>query len=271
LTRPRLQRLRDRLPGAFLAGRSPASWFEVTEIASGSWLIHEHRYWQVNSNYLLVGDDEALLVDTGSGLSDLRAVVTALTDRPVRVLPTHLHWDHIGGIECFDRHALLDVPANRRLVRDGRLRTSYRSSFSLTGHTFRVDDWIEPDTRIDLGGRVIETMATPGHSPDGLTLIDRAAKVACVGDLIYEGTLLANLPGASLSGYSNSLAALRARIEGIDLLLPGHGPPLRASLVRSLSAGLTRIATAKPRVGFPRKLPLTDEVAILLGYRASRR
>lgn len=264
-----LRRARDRLPGAFVSGRSPGSWFEVREIAGGTFSIHEHRYWQRNSSYLLVGDDRALLVDTGSGLSDLPAVVARLTDRPVTVLPTHLHWDHIGGIERFPHHALLDVPANRRLVVDGALRTSLRTSFSLRGHSFEVDAWLAPGDDIDLGGRRLEVMATPGHSADGLTLVDRAARLACVGDLLYEGLMLANLPGASLGSYVASVRALAARDDHLDMLLPGHGNPLPAAILSPAARSIGALARTRVRAVAVRSV--ADGLSLVVGRRASRR
>lgn len=266
---PPPRRARDRLPGVFVGGRSPGSWFELREVAARTFLIHERRYWQRNSNYLLVGDERAVLVDTGSGLSNLPAVVAGLTDRPVTVLPTHLHWDHVGGIERFAHHALLDVPANRRLMADGALRTTYRTSFSLRGHSFRVAEWLAPGDELDLGGRRLEVLATPGHSADGLTLVDRAARLACVGDLLYEGLMLANLPGASLADYASSVRTLAGRDDELDLLLPGHGRPLPAALLRPVA---TRIAAlAGTHVRTLAMQPLTDGLKLALGRRASRR
>ncbi len=264
-------RLRDRLPGAFVAQRSPDSWFTVHRIEARTFLLHERRYWQRNSSYLVVGDERALLVDTGSGLSDLPTVVAALTDRPVTVLPTHLHWDHIGGIERFEHHALLDVPATRRLVRDGTLQTSYRTSFSRRGHRFAVDRWVAPGDEIDLGGRRLEVLATPGHSADGLTLIDRTARLACVGDLIYEGLMLANLPGASLASYHASVAALARRERELDRLLPGHGQPLSASALGPLARGIAATTGRRPRPFSLQPTRLTEGCRLLVGRRASRR
>jgi glyoxylase-like metal-dependent hydrolase (beta-lactamase superfamily II) len=265
-----LARLRDRLPGAFVAGRTATGWFAVHTVRPQTYLIHEQRYWQRNSNYLLVGDERALLVDTGSGLSDLPSVVALLTDRPVTALPTHVHWDHIGGIERFDRHALLDVPATRRLAAGATVQTTYPSSLSVRGHTFKVDDWLEPNTEIDLGGRRLEVLSTPGHSADGLTLVDRRRRVACVGDLLYEGLLLAALPGSGMASYAASVRRLGAYTNDVDLLLPGHGRPLHPSVVGPLARAIGRVAAGGPR-RVPGSVRLHDEFTLLVGRRASRR
>ena len=52
--------------------------------------------------YLAEGDDYALLIDTMYGFGDLNAYVKTLTDKPVKVVNTHGHWDHVGGNFHFD-------------------------------------------------------------------------------------------------------------------------------------------------------------------------
>lgn len=261
--RPGLQRLLDRLPGALVPGRSPGRWFDVRKITDRTWAIHEHRYWQVNSNYLLLGDGRALLVDTGSGLSDLGAVVRGLTDIPVEVLPTHLHFDHIGGIGSFGRVLMADLPVNRGQVTGGSLRPTRRASLSIVRREFRVDEWVPPDSEIDLGGRRLELVATPGHSADGISVIDRRNGIACVGDLLYEGPMLACFPGASLREYRDSLATLRDRAVDLDLLLPGHGPPVRPAVLGPLAGAMAAVPARRPLADAWRPIPLTGEMRLV--------
>lgn len=263
------QVVRDRLPGLFVAGRSPDTWFDVQRIDARTFLIHERRYWQRNSNYLLLGGERALLVDTGSGLSDLPRLVAALTDLPVTVLPTHLHWDHLGGIERFGHHAMLDVPANRELVAGSLLRTTYRRSLSVRGHAFTVDEWLAPGDELDLGGRRLEVLATPGHSVDGLTLVDREARLACVGDILYEGSLLALLPEASLGAYVASLRMLAAR-DDLDVLLPGHSRPIDASVLGEVARAVADVGRRPQRTPV-RLTRLGHGFSLLTGRAASRR
>lgn len=52
--------------------------------------------------YLVAGEEKAALIDTGMGFPGLRQLVERLTDKPVIVLNTHGHLDHIGGNDEFD-------------------------------------------------------------------------------------------------------------------------------------------------------------------------
>ena len=76
-------------------------WFTVERIDDATFALSEYRHWEETHSYLLLGRDRALLLDTGLGVGDLRREVEALTDRPVTVALTHVHWDHIGGCGQF--------------------------------------------------------------------------------------------------------------------------------------------------------------------------
>ena len=73
-------------------------WFAVRQVEPGIYLISEPGH--VNS-WLITGSAEAVLFDTGMGISDIKAVVTRLTDRPLRIVNSHHHFDHIGGNHLF--------------------------------------------------------------------------------------------------------------------------------------------------------------------------
>lgn len=76
-------------------------WFTVEIIDHDTLAISEYRHWEETHCFLLLGSDKALLIDTGLGVSNIRAVVNRLTDLPVEVFATHVHWDHIGGHKYF--------------------------------------------------------------------------------------------------------------------------------------------------------------------------
>jgi len=67
--------------------------------------------------------------------------------------------------------------------------------------SIRVAEWLEPGAVIDLGGRSLRVLSTPGHTPSSVALFDAQSKRLFIGDFIYPTTLYAFLPGASLSAY----------------------------------------------------------------------
>ncbi len=80
-----------------MATTGPEPWFTVERVDADTYAVSEYRHWEEPHCYLLLGRERAALIDTGLGVGDIRAVVERLTDLPVTVLTTHVHWDHIGG------------------------------------------------------------------------------------------------------------------------------------------------------------------------------
>lgn len=106
------------------ASRLDGQGFAIERLDDGHYAIHEPGYWQRNVAYLIVGSERALLFDPGgSAGKDIRHAIAHLTDKPILVLPSHLHFDHIGGLKHFDDIALIDLPFTRQLIGDdGRVR-----------------------------------------------------------------------------------------------------------------------------------------------------
>src|SRR5690242_2915013 len=83
--------------------RIPVSdpWFEVYRVAPGTFAIYEPHQAEEVISYLIIGTKQALLFDTGMGIADIHKVVRQLTSRPVVVLNSHTHNDHVGGNSLF--------------------------------------------------------------------------------------------------------------------------------------------------------------------------
>jgi len=193
------------VPAGAVTGRWFDDYFVVETIDPGTFAIGEPRYYQGNYSYLILGTQRAVLFDAGTGLRDIVPAVRSLTGLPVTVIPSHLHFDHVGALGRLDRTALPDEPSLRSRAPRSQLSLE-RYEFlgfadRLATPTLRVDEWWLPDATVDLGGRQLRMLATPGHTPTSVSLYDESRRQLFAGDFIYPGTLYAFLPGASRSAY----------------------------------------------------------------------
>ena len=183
-------------------------YFLVESLDDHTFAIGEPRYYQGNYSYLLIGADRALLFDAGSGLRDIRPVVRSLTTLPVTVLPSHLHFDHVGALGRFERTALADNAHLRERIVAGELTlTRYEYLGALDRQSpphFRVDDWWRDGEEVELGGRSVTILHTPGHTPTSVSVWEPRIGRLFVGDFLYPGELYAFLPGASLAAYEKT-------------------------------------------------------------------
>ncbi len=89
----------------------------------------------------------------------------------------------------------------------------------------RVSQWLKPGHVIDLGGRTLEVIHTPGHAPDHVALWDKAADVLLAADFLYLGALYAQVPGSNLADYETACESLMARLGPTTRIFGAHGMP----------------------------------------------
>lgn len=259
------------------AGGDLDGWFVPVPVRRGLWLIAEPGHVQ---SYLVEGDERAILIDTGTGIAPIAPLARSLTSKPIEVVLTHNHFDHIGGNADFAQIAI--HPAGVDGLRAGRAAESLRGYIAHTrelltkGAALRALDadgfnvlnpeqiprpfpadfdperyaiapsaatsTLEDGEIIDLGGRQLEVIYTPGHSPDGICLLDRAGRILFTADTVYAGPLYAQTSGADLDAYLASLRRLEPLIDAVDILLPSHNRvPLDPPIIREMGAAFARL------------------------------
>jgi glyoxylase-like metal-dependent hydrolase (beta-lactamase superfamily II) len=227
------------------------SWFEATEFADRIYRIREPALKPLHGSnaWLVRGAKDALLIDTGIGVAPLRPVVEALAGGPVVCLLTHSHYDHIGGAHEFgDRRAhraeadVLADPDPRATQWGGWLTAESfgrppRPDFDFASYRVRpapATRFVEDGERIDLGGRVLQILHVPGHSPGLLCLFEQATGALFTSDALYDGRMFFNLEGSDRSAAARGIERLLKLKAGV--VHPGHFDSLTSETFHALGA-----------------------------------
>ncbi len=251
-------------------------YFTVESVAPATFAIGEPRYAQQNYSYLIIGQDRALLFDAGPGIRDIRAIAESLTDRPIVFLPSHFHYDHVGNEITFDEIAVVDLPHIRNRVQaDGRLTLQTMEHLGtaegIAAPTWQVDHWWAPGTRIDLGGRFLELLYTPGHTTDSISLLDSDNSILFSGDYLYPGDLYGFLPNSSMGDYLRVADTLVTQLDQSTVFLGAHrvappGPPrLGMDDLTDLADGLKGIRDGDidGAGSYPKAFPVNERLVML--------
>jgi glyoxylase-like metal-dependent hydrolase (beta-lactamase superfamily II) len=180
-------------------GTVPASWKPSGPICDASvpnWQVHEYNenFYIIRESgctnyekpflYLIFGNDRALLEDTGAGKPDTYDFVSGLIDKwcqahqraaiPLLVAHSHSHSDHVAGDGTF---------AGKPNV------TVVPLTVEATQEAFHMAHWPDSAGQMDLGGRVLDVIAIPGHDKLSIAFYDRLTGVLLTGDSLYPGRL----------------------------------------------------------------------------------
>ena len=176
--------------------------------------IDEHT-WEGNGHlvynesvYVVEGEDKALVIDAGAEMPHLSKAVATLTDKPLMLALTHGHGDHVGGVVSFPEAWI--HPADTSMIGEGARQYGIKVNLLSDGEI------------IDLGGRQIEVLHTPGHTSGSVTFFDKERHYGFSGDAFGSTNLL--LFGGTFRDLINttSRTAEYMRKNGIEKLYPGH-------------------------------------------------
>ncbi len=234
----------DNLPrpaySQFKKHEASNDWFEVYQFEHNVWAIYEPFQWQEVISYLIIGNSSALLVDSGNGIGDIKAVVDRLTDKPVRIINTHSHFDHIGGNYQFEtilspstEFSISNSKGNnsqtiKTEVSTEALCKSLPKGVTQKSHAIKpysITAKVKDGDMIDLGGRKIEILYIPGHTDDSIALFEAESGYLWTGDSFYEGPIWLWFPETDVHAYQQSISRLAALTPQLKALFPAHNIP----------------------------------------------
>lgn len=197
--------------------------------------------------YLVKGDREAALLDTGVGYGRLDECVRSLTELPVKVFITHGHVDHAMGAGAFEDAWLspLDEPiyeehsaANVRVdyIRNSAARGGMPGAAGVAADMLEAPKpfgqfhALRPGDTFDLGGISLEILEGAGHTPGCVTILIPELRTLLLGDACNPFTYLFDTTCSTVADYREMLLRLKSAVQGrYDHVLLCHGPDGRGS------------------------------------------
>lgn len=231
-----------------------SNWFSVEKIDGDTFAISEYKHWEETHCYLVCGTQRAILIDTGLGVANIKAIVDNLTDLPVTVVTTHAHWDHIGGHSHFtdfgvhenEVHWIAEqFPIPLQVVKKNLTLKpcDFPADFCLDDYQIfkgNPTSVLYDGDILDLGDRTLQVIHTPGHSPGHCCFYEQDRRWLYSGDLIYKGCLYAFYPTTDPQLFYNSVR--RVQKYEISRVLPGHHQlSIPGSMIDEIEAAFAQI------------------------------
>lgn len=186
------------------------------------------NHFGTNGYILWDESGEALVVDPAMVSEAERSQLVGFIEekglRPVMVVLTHAHPDHMGGVEFVKNHYNIPLALHSG---DGELlkvAPAYGASmmFNIPALTAEVD--LATTKQITFGGSVAEVIHTPGHSQGGVCLYVAKDGLLISGDTLFAGSIgRSDLPGGDYDTLMSSIISRLLPLGGGVRVFPGHG------------------------------------------------
>lgn len=196
--------------------------YRTEKLDGHTWMIEEYDEISSIYMYLLEGEDRAILIDAGLGQIPLDEIVRGLTDRPVEVLNTHGHVDHIGGNSLFGTVHMSELERGVYQYHCNEFHQTYFPQYPFTATEDNIH-WFQGEPEFDLGGRKLQVILTPGHTEGAVCVLDVNRKWLFTGDTCCQASVLLSLEYATtVETYRSSIEKLLERKEEYILTWPAH-------------------------------------------------
>lgn len=183
----------------------------------------------IQTNCYLIWNDkkDCLVIDPGANGARIVEIVNELGIKPIAILLTHAHFDHIGAVD--DVRSKYGIPvyvhskeeewlANPDLNGSGQFRLPEPIIARPAEH------FLDENPKMKVGAFTFSVLETPGHSPGGVTFYFAKEKLAFVGDaLFYEGVGRTDLIGGNQRTLLNSIHDKLLTLPEDTVVLSGHG------------------------------------------------
>lgn len=177
--------------------------------------------------YFIYNDEAMIIVDPGEDAERIKAKVEEIGRKPVGILLTHTHYDHIGALEEIRETYQIPVsvhPLEQSWLQDDKLNLSgLRPMASIVCQPAEVE--LE-EKEYEMGGMRFEVLYTPGHSHGGVSFVFPEDKFVVTGDALFAGSVgRTDLPTGDMETLLAGIQSNLFTLPEDYTIYPGHRGP----------------------------------------------
>jgi len=177
--------------------------------------------------YMIYDDEHCLIFDPGGDADVIFEWIKHKEVKPLAILLTHAHFDHIGAVDELRMRYSIPVYLHED-EKDWLGNPSLNGSQFFVGHTISTspaDVYIREEKTIDIGPFSMKVFFTPGHSPGSVSYYFHELNSIVSGDVLFQGSIgRTDLPGGNINTLMESIHQKLLSIPENTTVLPGHGP-----------------------------------------------
>lgn len=185
------------------------------------------------NTYLVVDPDtlKCAIIDPGMMDSEEEEALDKYIKRNnlevTKIINTHLHIDHVAGINFSKDTYNVPVLGNKEDEPLGQHVGEQAAMFGLPGQLEPValNHYLNDGDVIKIGNGTLTVIHVPGHSPGSIALYDKADGFVITGDALFQGSIgRTDLPGGSMPQLVKSIKEKLLPLPDDTVVYPGHGP-----------------------------------------------
>jgi glyoxylase-like metal-dependent hydrolase (beta-lactamase superfamily II) len=200
---------------------------------------------EVNTYVLADDDGDCAVIDCGcyndEEFDELRNFISTNKLRPVKLLNTHLHLDHIFGNRYMLEEYGLKTHAAREDEQNLRLASSHADIFGLSmPEPPGVGTFVSGGQEIEVGKILLKCIFVPGHTAGSIAYYCEQGNFVFSGDALFAGSIgRTDLPGGDYNTLLGSIKDNLLSLPDDTLVYPGHGPVTKIGAERKANPFLT--------------------------------